>query len=124
MNTEMIQISSGSGPIEVRAFVAKLAERIEQLCLERGLSVQEIEHDGPEEAPRSVLLRVNEGATLSLASELGTHLLLARSKSRGRASRKRWYASVSAHPEERADKKAAALVSEDDLVITACRAGG
>jgi len=75
--------------------------------------------------PSWITLRVRGEVLGALAGELGTHVLIQRSASRGRAARKRWFAAVSLHA--RSDDGAGADVTaipRDDLVITACRAGG
>jgi peptide chain release factor 2/peptide chain release factor len=123
---ELVQISAGQGPAEVRAFVARLARRIEALCEERGLHVHEVRWAGPEDAPRSVALAVSPGAAAALRGEVGTHALVARSEGRGRAARKRWFAALSIHPsgEDEPGAAAAREVHERDLLVTASRAGG
>lgn len=122
-------ISSGVGPAEARRFVARLAARLEQLAAQRGLEVCEVISSGGEaEAPRSITLRVRGEVLGELAGELGTHVLVQRSASRGRAARKRWFAAVSLHVRSDdgagADIANIAAIPRDDLVITACRAGG
>ena len=123
MKRNIIVISSGYGPIEVRQFVARLAERIESVCEEVGLLIEEVVVHGDEDAPGSVELFVC-GDSVVLTNEFGTHALVARSENRGKDARKRWYASVSCH-------EAPALVQEVDLAIdpreieiTAMRASG
>jgi len=106
---------------------AWLAARLEQLAAQRGLDVLEvISTGGDEAAPRSIALRLR-GAAGELTGELGTHVLVQRSAARGRASRKRWFAAVSAHPrtgDAAGADAAAAAIPRDALEITACRAGG
>jgi peptide chain release factor 2/peptide chain release factor len=119
-------ITSGVGPAEARRFVARLAARLEALAERRGIQVLEVvSSDGGEDAPRSITLRLRGDAVGQLAGELGTHVLVQRSPARGRSSRKRWFAAVSAHPrtDDGADVDVAAI-PRDALVITACRAGG
>jgi peptide chain release factor 2/peptide chain release factor len=119
--TYLLQISSGTGPAEVRAFVALLARRLTALCLSRGLLVREVKTAGDPEAPRSVELLL-EGAPEALPrEELGTHALISRSAARGRDSRKRWFAGVSLAEASRA---AGASLAARDLTITAARGGG
>lgn len=123
MNEHLIQISSGVGPEEARRFVSKLAERFERLCDQRGLLVQDIATHGTEAAPNSVTLHVRGDVLQRLGSEQGSHLLIHRSLERGRAARKRWFAAVTIV--EIADNaEEPAQVQDDDLIITACRAGG
>lgn len=123
-------ITSGVGPGEVRRFVAQLAARLEQLAEQRGLEVREVvSSGGDDDAPRSITLRLAGDVVTQLADELGTHVLVQRSGSRGRAARKRWFAAVSLHPvvDDRGlspGGSAAETIPRDELVITACRAGG
>ncbi|MGK4002205.1 hypothetical protein WMF31_06245 [Sorangium sp. So ce1036] len=42
MSRSRAQISAGRGPVEVRRFVARPAERMEALCEERGLVVVDV----------------------------------------------------------------------------------
>jgi len=117
-------ITSGVGPAEARRFVFQLAARLEHLAEQRGLGVREVIFHGDDGAPRSVILRLRGDATL-LADECGTHVLVHRSATRGRSSRKRWFAAVTLH-EPTADDAHADLttIPRDSIVITACRAGG
>lgn len=123
MKRHVIVISSGYGPVEVRQFVARLAERIESICEQAGLLIEEVVVHGDENAPGSVEIFIG-GDEILLLGELGTHALVARSDFRGKYSRKRWYASVTRHD-------AAPLVDSLDLKIdpreiemTAMRATG
>ena len=119
-------ITSGVGPIEARRFVAQLAARLEELAEQRGLEVLEVvESGGDEGVARSITLRVRGDTVGQLSDELGTHVLVQRSPARGRSSRKRWFAAVSAHPRTDAGTDAdVAAIPRGALVITACRAGG
>jgi len=119
-------ISSGVGPAEARRFAAQLAARLEQLAEQRGLEVLEVVSSGGEaDAPRSITLRVRGEVFAQLADELGTHVLVQRSATRGRAARKRWFAAVSLHPRrDDCDRVDVSAIPRDALVITACRAGG
>ncbi len=119
----VIQVSAGAGPREVRRFVAKLAERIEQLCVERGIAVEEIALRGDLAEPWSVEM-VALGDAAGLDGELGTHALVARSPDRGRASRKRWYAGVSIHPLAEGSGEGLPSIDPRDLEITATTASG
>ncbi len=120
-----MQITAGRGPVEVRRFVALLARRLEALLAERGLVVREVVVHGEEEAPLSVEIEALGDAPVLLADELGTHALVARSPSRGRAARKRWFAAVSLHPvPAEAQPASATRIDPRDLEITAARAGG
>lgn len=115
-------ITSGVGPAEARRFVAQLAAHLERLAEARGLEVREVVSQGgaDAQAPRSITLRL-AGDTGVMLDELGTHELIHRS--RGRAARKRWFAAVSQHAPV-AERRDLAAIPRDDLVITACRAGG
>lgn len=122
MPSHCLQISSGVGPLEARRFVALLAEYLEGLALERGLLVDEVVSVGEAEAPRSVTLLLRGSAAAALAELVGSHELVHRFDTRGKAARKRWFAAVTLH-EEVAVVPAAAPPREE-LEITACRAGG
>lgn len=122
MITHTILISSGTGPIEARAFTAQLAARIVDRCRAEAIDiVGEVVH-GPAHAPRSVALDVRGTLEPGLAGEWGTHVLIARSAQRSRRARKRWYAAVSVG-RPRSDG-AVASIDARDLVIQACRSGG
>ncbi|WP_438015657.1 peptide chain release factor-like protein [Sorangium sp. So ce315] len=118
-----VQISAGRGPVEVRRFVALLAERMEALCEARGLAVVDVTVHGDEGAPASVEILVEGDARRCLGGEVGTHALVERSPERGRAARKRWFAGVAVHPAE-VGAGAGAGVDLRELEISACRAGG
>ena len=120
----VIQVSAGDGPVEVRRFVGKLAERIELLCADLGLAVEEVALRGDEAEPWSVEIVALGDAPGRLAGELGTHVLVARSPDRGRAARKRWYAGVSVHPFATPAGKALPELDPRDLSITATTASG
>lgn len=125
MSRSWVQISAGRGPVEVRCFVARLAERMEALCQERGLAVVDVTLHGDEDAPASVEILVEGDARRCLEGELGTHALVERSAARGKAARKRWFAGVAIHAAG-ADAGAGAGEGVDlgELEISACRAGG
>jgi peptide chain release factor 2/peptide chain release factor len=120
----IVQVSAGMGPAEVRAFVARLAARLEDECEARGLRVTEVVTVGDAEAPGSVAIHVLGRASVALADLIGTHALVARSPGRGRRARKRWFAGVSVHPAPQADAAGAAALDLADIEITAARAGG
>lgn len=101
-------VTAGVGPIEVRRFVARLAD-----ALAERLPVLARTTVGPEGAPSSVVLLVDGDAG---GCWLGTHTLHERS-ARGRG---RWFASVTALP----PLPAAPALDPRDVRITACRAGG
>jgi protein subunit release factor B len=115
----ILQISAGTGPDEVRYFVSLLVKRIEALCVAQETAIEEISFEGNEEAPRSVSLWLH---SVPQGLALGTHQLTARSNTRGRDSRKRWFASVTAH--EASAVREVAQLRPGDLEINACRAGG
>lgn len=120
----IVQVSAGMGPVEVRAFVARLAARLEDECAARGLRVTEVVTVGEPEAPGSVAIHVLGRASEALADLAGTHALVARSPGRGRRARKRWFAGVSVHPAPRVDDAGGAALDLADIDITAARAGG
>jgi peptide chain release factor 2/peptide chain release factor len=124
MNVFVVLVSSGTGPEEVRRFVARLAGWLVSRCEDLGLSVREVISHGDEAAPRSVEVLVEGDAPRLLAGDLGTHALL--EPSRGRASRKRWYAGVSMHAlgAEEGDAGVKIDIDPSDLEITAARSGG
>ncbi|WP_437990627.1 peptide chain release factor-like protein [Sorangium sp. So ce145] len=125
MSRSWVQISAGRGPIEVRRFVARLAERMEALCQERGLAVVDVTLHGDEDAPASVEILVEGDARRCLEGELGTHALVERSAARGKAARKRWFAGVAVHAAGAdAGEGAGAGVDLGELEISACRASG
>lgn len=120
----ILQVSAGMGPTEVRAFVARLAERLEDECASRGLRVIEVVTVGDPDAPGSVAIHVLGRASEALADLIGTHALVARNPERGRRARKRWFAGVSLHPAPQVEEAAAAVLDPADIDITAARAGG
>ena len=116
-----MQISAGNGPTEAGRFVARLADRLAMRCAELGIHVVGQARQGPEEAPRSVTLRVAGGQLDRLTrEEAGTHELLARSDLREGRGRKRWFAGVAVFP----DPEAATPLRRSDLELATCRAGG
>lgn len=124
MSAVVLQITAGVGPREAARFVAALGRYFVDLCGALGCEVVDVASYGDEEAPRSVLLTVfaGEDALARLAAESGTHQLTCRSEARGKASRKRWFAGVLLR--EALPPRDAPLLSQADLTITACRAGG
>lgn len=127
MTDFVLLITSGVGPAEARRFAFQLATHLEQLAEVRGLEIREVVYQGTgadAHAPRSVMIRIRGDASL-IADELGTHVLIHRSSTRGRAARKRWFAAVSVHEAACDDPRIdVASIPRDTLVITACRAGG
>jgi peptide chain release factor 2/peptide chain release factor len=120
----VVQVTAGRGPAPAREFVATLAARLEQVCEAGGLLVVEVTIHGDEAEPGSVEILVIGDAPSVLAAECGTHALVARSASRGKAARKRWFAAVAllAAAEDPADEDAP--IAAHDLEITAMRASG
>ncbi len=123
MKAYVVQVSAGAGPVEVRRFVALLARRLEAVCEAHGLVVGAALSRGDEDAPWSVEIVAEGDAPALLATEIGTHALVARSPDRGRASRKRWFAGVSVHPLVEA-AEAKVEVDPRDLAISATTAQG
>jgi putative peptide chain release factor H len=122
MSPRVLQVSAGTGPVEVRRFVAQLAEYLASLCAEQGAQVSEVVVRGDEAAPASVEIHL-AAAPDSIERLAGTHTLVARSAERGKRSRKRWYAGVQIC--EAVDAAARpAPIERSDVTITAMRAGG
>jgi peptide chain release factor len=122
MSRWTILVSAGVGPVEVRNFVALLGRALAHKCEAHGLVLCSVIHHGSEVAPRSVELEVEGNALAVMEGSLGTHVLVARSVSRGSRSRKRWFAGVSLHAVE--EKHAAIAIRPDDIEVKAARAGG
>jgi peptide chain release factor len=119
----VVQISAGTGPVEVRRFVALLAEHLAARCEEAGAVIREVVVHGEEAAPASVEIHV--AAAPPWVSALGgTHALVARSPDRGKRARKRWYAGVQLHEEAPCPAVAGPEVRREDVTITAMRASG
>src|SRR6185436_3993113 len=93
MSAAVLQVSAGTGPVEVRRFVALLAEHLTERCLEQGCVVSSVVVHGDEAAPGSVEIHL-AAAPAAVAELAGTHALVARSSDRGKRARKRWYAGV------------------------------
>ena len=117
-----LQISAGTGPVEVRRFVALLAAHLESAVVERGAVIRDVVAHGDEDAPFSVEIHL-AGATDSAASFAGTHALVARSADRGKRARKRWFASVALVASDPPEGDGAAI-DPKDLDVTTMRAGG
>lgn len=120
MSGGVLQVSAGTGPIEVRRFVAQLAGYLTGVCEEEGAVVREVVVHGEEEAPRSVEVFLEAGAEAA-GRFVGTHALVARGEGRGKRARKRWFAGVRLCDEEAG---AGAAIDLRDVTITAMRAGG
>lgn len=119
-----LTITSGTGPDEVRRFVALLADRLERRALRAGLVVRRREIRGAARAPRSVALLLEGAAEEVLGAELGSHALVARSPVRDRRSRKRWFAAVTLVETVDRSGPAGQALRAADLRLRACRAGG
>ena len=119
-----LQVTAGRGPTPARQFVAALANRLEEACVSGGLVVLDVTVHGDEAAPGSIEILVVGDAPRVLAVECGTHALVARSPSRGKAARKRWFAGVAllAAASERA--LGDANLDARDLEVTAMRPSG
>ncbi len=109
MTVELL-VTSGVGPVEVRRFVAALAE-----ALSERLPVVSRTTAGPEDAPVSVVREVEGG---DVGPWLGTHALVRRGE-RGHG-RSRWFAAVTLLPPIPEPPP----VDPRDVVLTSCRAGG
>ncbi len=118
----ILQVSAGTGPVEVRRLVAKLAVELERICVERGIAVHSTSFYRCEDAPSSVSLALAPDAGPSLADLLGTHVVIARSPRRGRHARKRWFAGVSVHWQS--NSESLVVVDASDVEFSASRAGG
>ena len=114
----MLQISSGRGPVEVRAFVAQLAGRLEALGRARGLAL--LQRDALGGTPPGSVSLTFDGEPALVDDELGTHALVHPSERRGKHGRKRWFAGVTRHE---LIAKGRAL-DPADLEIRVARAGG
>ena len=117
----VVQISAGTGPVEVRRFVALLAEHLAARCEQGGAVLREVVVHGDEEAPASVELHL-AAAPPWVSGLAGTHALVARSPDRGKRARKRWYAGVRLCEAQSGGARAA--VRREDVTITAMRASG
>ena len=124
MKPYCLQVTAGRGPAPARQFVATLASRLEALCVDGGLVVLDVTIHGDEAAPGSVEILVLGDAPRVLVGECGTHALVARSPSRGKAARKRWFAGVALLEAEEARAPAGEAIDPRDLEITATRASG
>jgi putative peptide chain release factor H len=119
-----LQVTAGRGPEPARQFVAALASRLEEACAEGGLVVLDVTVHGDEAAPGSIEILVVGDAPRVLAGECGSHALVARSPSRGKAARKRWFAGVGLLVAAEEQDLEGACFAASDLQITAMRASG
>lgn len=121
MNEQLLVISAGLGPFEVRRFVAELAQALVPELASLGILVVDVVVHGPDDAPRSIDLGC-VGAVQRLDSLVGVHALVARSERRGKRARKRWFVAVRTHARAAAPPEVAILPA--DLVVESCRSGG
>lgn len=121
MNDWILQISSGTGPVEVRSFVAQLAARLADYVTAQGLSLEGVIYYGEQKTPRTVQLHVL-GDAGALGAIAGTYVLVARSAARRRHSRKRWFAGVQLFAYE--VLRRGRDVNEADVAISTARSGG
>lgn len=119
-----LQVTAGRGPAPARQFAATLADRLEALCADGGLVVLDVTAYGDEAEPGSVEILVVGDALRVLGGERGTHALVARSPTRGKAARKRWFVGVALLAVEEDPSPVGVIVDERDLEITATRASG
>lgn len=87
-------ISAGRGPVEVRRFVADLADALVIRLRQLQIEVTDVTVHGEPTAPGSIRLAA-EGPRVAVTGLLGTHVLV--QPSRGRRARKRWFVGVSLH---------------------------
>lgn len=115
MSERMLQVSAGTGPIEVRRLVRRLADALAARLAARGVEVGAIATVGDPEAPSSAALVIGGGDVGDL---LGSHCVVA--PLRGRAARRRWHLGVTAHslPET------VAALDPDEVEVRTCRSGG
>lgn len=117
----LLQISAGTGPWEVRRFVAALAQALQPELLARGILITSETTVGDAEAPFSITFSLEGHASSDLTDLTGTHALVARSPRRAKSARKRWFAAVQLHPSTTAEVQ---NVAEEDVEFQATRAGG
>src|SRR5262245_42208774 len=122
MSAQVLRVTAGTGPIEVRRFVALLAEHLAERCTERGAVVSLVVVRGDEVAPASVEIHL-DAAPPSLERLSGTHALVARSGTRGKKARKRWYAGVRLCASAEAEG-GVPRIARADVEVTAMCAGG
>ncbi|PRQ05060.1 peptide chain release factor-like protein [Enhygromyxa salina] len=127
----LLLISAGTGPREVRMFVAALGGALGALCNERGLDRGAPAFMGDEDQPRSLELELHSLADAqgALGDLLGTHELvmprLAQRQGRCKGTRKRWFAGVSLHAQPPAlPGDPERLLDPSELEIRCDRAGG
>ena len=119
-----LQVTAGRGPAPARQFVAMLAARLEEIVEAGGLLVVDVTIHGDLAEPGSVEILVVGDAPRVLAEECGTHALVARSASRGKAARKRWFAGVGLLVAAEEQEPEGVCFAASDLQITAMRASG
>ncbi len=117
-----VQISSGTGPEEVRCFVGKLGCWFEHYSRRLALPVRAVEVVGEPQMPRSLSILIAGNATAKFSGLTGTHMLVARSARRGRNGRKRWFAGVGIYTGEQ--EESAATIPSSEIRVSVARAGG
>jgi peptide chain release factor len=115
MSEWVIQISSGTGPVEARRMVRALADALTVQLAARGVAVEAAVTVGGAEAPSSVGLVIGTGAVNHL---IGTHCVIA--PLRGRSARRRWFLGVTV----RALPPTVAALDPAEVEVRTCRAGG
>lgn len=115
MSDRIIQVSAGTGPVEVRRLVRGLAEALAARLAARGVDVGAVATVGDPDAPSSAALVIGAGDVGDL---IGSHCVVA--PLRGRAARRRWHLGVTVHglPE------AVVALDPDEVEVRTCRAGG
>lgn len=114
----VLQVSAGTGPVEVRRFVGALVPVLGDELRRRGCAVDTVSLHGPEAHPRSASLVLPDFDEAVISDLIGTHLLV--SADRGRRARRRWYAAVAVQPVP----PAAPALELGEVEVRACRAGG
>ncbi|MBK8257144.1 MAG: peptide chain release factor-like protein [Polyangiaceae bacterium] len=122
-----LTITAGTGPVEVRQFVALLGDRVVAFCEERGAVIKEVVTFGKEDEPSSIQIGLT-AAPVGIGTICGTHALVARSSFRAKNARKRWYAAVAlgeVQPDISNRNGGARMdVRRDEVIVTAMRAPG
>lgn len=122
-----LTITAGTGPVEVKRFVALLGERVLAFYEERGAVVKEVVTFGNEDEPSSIQIAL-AAAPADIAVVCGTHALVARSPFRAKNARKRWYAAVTLGevPPDLPGKTLGSRteVRPEEVIVTAMRAPG
>jgi protein subunit release factor B len=115
MSERLIQISAGTGPVEVRRLVPALADALTARLAARGVEVEARVTAGSVEAPASIGLVIGYHEVGAL---IGTHCVIA--PLRGRGARRRWFLGVTVRPLP----PAVAELDPGEVEVRTCRAGG